>query len=477
MKTEILFQDSSFFSDNIHVGVIKNRRRIMSAFLVFSDAISITLSIFSAIIIWGQVRANLNLEVHLLIVPAVVIFFTLNNRLMMLYPGVGIGPVEELKRLTKSTSVLFFEIIVLSIFLRRTTEFSLAVMIISWISILISVPISRKLFRRLALKLGFWGIPVAIIGKGKKAMLIQQRLSRNPLNGLWPVICIGGQIKDVLQKVKENDLLFSQLTILIIVIDQGNFDSIHHLRIQKEFQFKQTILILDKAKIGPVWFTPINVVGHFGFEVANNLLNPSQQFNKRVLEIGLIILSLPLLLITLIFISIAIRLDSPGPIFFKHKRVGIHGKDIWIWKFRTMHQNADNLLMQYLENKPTLQKEWDENFKLKLDPRVTSFGKLLRTTSLDEMPQIWNVIKGEMSLIGPRPIVRDEIPLYGEYFILYKQVIPGITGLWQISGRNDLPYQERVLLDVYYIQNWSIWMDIHILFHTLLAVIQRRGAY
>ena len=142
-----------------------------------------------------------------------------------------------------------------------------------------------------------------------------------------------------------------------------------------------------------------------------------------------------------------------------------------------MSYNAETVLKQRLKKDPALQMEWESNFKLKNDPRITDIGRFLRRTSLDEIPQIWNVLKGEMSLIGPRPIVTEEIALYGDEFEIYKQVLPGITGLWQISGRNDLPYRDRVKLDVYYIQNWSIWLDIHILMHTILATLQARGAY
>jgi Undecaprenyl-phosphate galactose phosphotransferase WbaP len=479
MKPEIFFQDPSFFSNNTFAASVKYRRRIMSAFLVFSDTISITLSLLfvEIIIIWRQGRVDLDLNAHSPILLTVVMFLLLNYRLMKLYPGVGIGPIEELKRLTKGTSIVAVVMIMLNFSFRSTTIFPQGIMLISWILILIGVPTSRKLFRRLAHKLGFWGIPVVLIGKEKKVMSIQQRLNQHPLSGFWPVLCIDGQSKDIFQMAKEYAPLFAQLTTLIIAIDHGNFDSIHYLITQKAYPFKQTILLFDEAKSGPIWFTSINIVEHIGFEVASNLLNLGQQFIKRILEIGLIILSLPLLLILSIFIAIAIKLNSPGPILFKHKRVGVHGKDLWVWKFRTMQHNANNLLAEYLEGKPMIQKEWKDNVKLKVDPRVTSFGRLLRQTSLDEVPQILNVIKGEMNLVGPRPITQNEIPLYGKYFEIYKQVTPGITGLWQISGRNNLPYQERVSLDVYYIQNWSIWMDIHILMHTLLAVIQRRGAY
>jgi Undecaprenyl-phosphate galactose phosphotransferase WbaP len=202
-----------------------------------------------------------------------------------------------------------------------------------------------------------------------------------------------------------------------------------------------------------------------------------QRKGKRLIEMTLIVLSAPILIPLFAAIMLLIKMNSPGPMFYKHRRIGLDGKEIGIWKFRTMVHDAEIALQERLQKNPALQQEWEENFKLKDDPRITLIGRFLRRTSLDELPQIWNVLKGEMSLVGPRPIVEEEIPLYGENFEIYKQVLPGITGLWQVSGRNDLPYPERVRLDVYYIQNWSLWLDMQILAHTIPVALLARGAY
>ena len=153
------------------------------------------------------------------------------------------------------------------------------------------------------------------------------------------------------------------------------------------------------------------------------------------------------------------------------------GATFTAWKFRTMVRNASEVLARHLERNPALRQEWDRSHKLRHDPRVTAAGRVLRRTSLDELPQIWNVLRGEMSVVGPRPIVADEIALYGEAYELYTRVRPGITGLWQVSGRNDLPYEKRVQLDTYYIRNWSPWLDLYILARTVAAVLMARGAY
>jgi lipopolysaccharide/colanic/teichoic acid biosynthesis glycosyltransferase len=143
-----------------------------------------------------------------------------------------------------------------------------------------------------------------------------------------------------------------------------------------------------------------------------------------------------------------------------------------------MWPDADMLLLQYLASSPDIRDEWERYFKLKQDPRVLpGIGRFLRRTSLDELPQLWNVLKGEMSIVGPRPIVAKEIERYGEAFTLLKKLKPGITGLWQVSGRNDVSYGDRVRLDSYYVKNWSIWLDLVILFRTAGVVLFRKGAY
>ena len=147
------------------------------------------------------------------------------------------------------------------------------------------------------------------------------------------------------------------------------------------------------------------------------------------------------------------------------------------WKFRSMVQNADDVLFEYLTNRPALRQEWERNHKLMRDPRITWIGRLLRHTSLDELPQLWNALRQEMSLVGPRPIVQEEIQRYGEDYLLYQKVRPGITGLWQVSGRNNVSYERRISLDSYYVRNWSIWLDLYVLARTIKVVLKGEGAY
>ncbi len=197
----------------------------------------------------------------------------------------------------------------------------------------------------------------------------------------------------------------------------------------------------------------------------------------RILDITLILLALPYILLFFVVISIMIVLDSRGGVIYKQTRIGKGGREFKAYKFRTMVLNADQVLQEYLDKSPELKAEWLATHKLKQDPRVTRVGAILRKASLDEMPQFWNILIGEMSLIGPRPIVEAEIEKYGRCFELYKQARPGLTGLWQVSGRSDTSYKRRVELDEYYLLNRSLKLDILIILKTVLVVLSRKGAY
>ncbi len=188
-----------------------------------------------------------------------------------------------------------------------------------------------------------------------------------------------------------------------------------------------------------------------------------------------LIVSLPIA----IPIMIAIKLTDRGPIFYKQKRVGYQGKEFYIYKFRSMYPDADKRLKEILEKDPEAKKEWEKTFKLKNDPRITKIGKFLRKTSLDELPQFINVLKGEMSVVGPRPVIKEELEKY--YKNRAKQYIsvkPGITGYWQVESRSNIDnYRQRVAMDVWYIKNKSIWLDIKIIVKTVKVMITGKGAY
>jgi lipopolysaccharide/colanic/teichoic acid biosynthesis glycosyltransferase len=202
-------------------------------------------------------------------------------------------------------------------------------------------------------------------------------------------------------------------------------------------------------------------------------------FAKRLFDVifslSVLILFLPIYLI----LALLIALSSPGPIFYVQERVGKDYQAFGCIKFRTMVQNADEILDDIMATSPQLRNEFEDNFKLKQDPRITAIGKFLRLSSLDEFPQFWNVLKGDMSVVGPRPLVPEELPKYGRYMDKVLTIRPGLTGLWQVSGRNDIPYERRVQIDVYYVNCRSFWLDLWVIVKTLGVIIapKNNGAY
>ncbi len=254
----------------------------------------------------------------------------------------------------------------------------------------------------------------------------------------------------------------------------------------------ETDKIMEKLAREPVSFSvapplhnlPVNgMVTHYFINHNNMLITHSNcieqrlpQIIKRSIDITISGSALLVLSPFMLIIACLVRMDG-GSALFGHKRLGFRGKTFPCMKFRSMVMGGDAILKQHLKENPEAAKEWEETQKLQNDPRVTRLGKFLRSTSLDELPQLINVLRGDMSLVGPRPIVRDEIAHYKYDIAHYYRVRPGVTGLWQVSGRNDVSYAQRVQMDSWYVKNWSLWHDIAIICKTFPAVFKRSGAY
>jgi undecaprenyl-phosphate galactose phosphotransferase len=212
-------------------------------------------------------------------------------------------------------------------------------------------------------------------------------------------------------------------------------------------------------------------------KINSNLKSPLNRFAKRIFDAIVSVLILPFLLIIIGIIGILIKLESGGPVLFVQERLKKDKTLFRVYKIRTMYENADETLEEYLREKPQAVEEWNTFKKLRgHDPRVTKIGKFLRATSLDELPQIFNVIRGEMSLVGPRPYLPREESDMKEYIDIILLTLPGITGLWQVSGRNELNFNDRLKLDAWYVQNWSLRLDIVLILKTVYVVITRKGA-
>lgn len=197
------------------------------------------------------------------------------------------------------------------------------------------------------------------------------------------------------------------------------------------------------------------------------------KYVKRFLDFTLSLLGLIILSPVFLIISILIKKESDGPIFFKHKRIGKNGKEIYLYKFRSMVPNAEALIKKFT---PEQMKEFKENFKLENDPRITKIGKWLRKTSLDELPQLINILKGELSIIGPRPVIEEELEKYGNNKEKFLSVTPGLTGYWAANGRSNTTYEQRMQMELYYVDNISFKMDLKVFFKTIISVLKKEGA-
>ena len=358
-----------------------------------------------------------------------------------------------------------------------------------WLFSFMYLTVFRYLIKKFLEKVQLLQIPVLIIGAGKTAELL--------VKGIINDAGMGYKIIGLLEDNCVRDGILKRFPVL------GKFSDVEAVimktRVQHVFitapgleQEKLTQLIYKVQPLVKNMGIIPNLVGipMGGIEVEslfnekvmllrlkNNLARSWNRYLKIIFDFALTLVGTVAISPILIFIAIWIYKDSPGPVIFKHTRIGKNGKKFPCYKFRSMCIDAKEKLAELLENDPVAKAEWEHDFKLKNDPRITKSGAFLRKTSLDELPQIFNVLKGEMSLVGPRPVIEEELERYGEYVNDYLMVKPGITGMWQVSGRSDIDYKERVLLDSWYVRNWSVWIDIVMLVKTLKVVLLRKGAY
>lgn len=488
MNEDTISSEFSVFSPSIRsVDWIRNRRTLMSLTLVVTDLVAINLAWAVACIlrfsIWGSGIPMLY-ESYLLVLP----FSFLVSLSSGLYNH-NLSQVEELQRLSKSVSI-FFLIGASILFLSKEGTISRIVVLMAWLFTLVLTPFLRELMRTVMVRMKFWGEPVILFGNGQLGKEVAEYLICHPKMGYNPVCIVDRRkekrqpgsnqnvIHDMTVFTREDDLPeWLQNVQTAFVITPETSETVREMLIGKQtVRFKQLILVGSGEKTGSLWVQPLDIGGILGLDVGQNLLSQSQLLIKRWTDLILIALCSVFILPVLGLIALLIKLDSPGSVFYKQDRIGYGGKPFKMWKFRSMFMGADEKLNEYLDNNPDLKAEYEVTHKLKQDPRLTRVGKFMRKFSIDELPQLINVIKGEMSLVGPRPFLPYEIDFYKNFYTLYTYVYPGITGLWQISGRSNVSYNKRTDMDEYYLRNWSIWLDIHILLRTIWVVIRRDGA-
>ncbi|MCA9261812.1 MAG: undecaprenyl-phosphate galactose phosphotransferase WbaP, partial [Planctomycetales bacterium] len=421
--------------------------------------------------------------------PPVLLAWVLVNAILGLYPGVCLGLVEEIRRLTLSLSTV--ALITLAR-LQPGGEWlghRLAFVAVAYVICMFLAPVLRSTTRKMCGKFSWWGFPTFVCGNDTAALGVDQWLQENRRLGLRPLGVIAdpshleldAQSTRLLGDWEQAEKLAEELKVYWAVAVESN-ETEQELDMPSAAELYLTnvphVYVVSKLTgIPDHWNRHQMDEGLSGFLVEQHLLLPIPQIMKRSVDLVVATVASLFLIPLFAVLSVAIKITSPGPIFYGHERIGIRNTRFKAWKFRTMVPNADKALNEYLEKHPELRAEWERDHKLRNDPRVTPLGKWMRKWSIDELPQIWNVFCGEMSIVGPRPIVEAEIEKYGEHFETFCTVPPGITGLWQVCGRNDTTYEERVQLDLYYIHHWSPWMDFYLLARTFKTVLFTKGAY
>ncbi|EEW1749600.1 undecaprenyl-phosphate galactose phosphotransferase WbaP [Escherichia coli] len=394
----------------------------------------------------------------------------------------------ELKEILRT--LVIFAVIEMAVIAFAKWYFSRYVWLLTWVMAIFLVPLARIAIKWLLMKWGLWLRDTWIIGSGKnayeayKAITSERNLGLNVVGFVTDEQMQGEQRKTIDELpiiIGSIDWLNSKdkRTQFIVAVESEQSDIRN--KWLREFMIKgyRYVSVIPTLRGMPLDSTDMSFIFSHEvmiFRVQQNLAKWSSRIIKRCFDLFGSICIILILSPLLIYIYMKVKKDG-GPAIYGHDRVGINGKTFKCLKFRSMVVNSKEILDELLKNDPKAKEEWDATFKLKNDPRITKIGAFLRKTSLDELPQLLNVLKGEMSLVGPRPIINAELERYNDQVDYYLLSKPGMTGLWQVSGRSDVDYDTRVYFDAWYVKNWSMWNDIAILLKTVIVVLKKDGAY
>ena len=396
---------------------------------------------------------------------------------------------EEIKHLWQGASLSFIIIIVLTFVTRIYPSVSRTVIVLAWILSFSILPFFRLMVKKILIKEKLWQRNILILGAGKTGKMVSDRIKKNKSLGYNLVgfldddeTLIGRNLggAPVLGKVQEIKKWAEGKEVRDVIIAMPAVSREELLKVVGacEGVVENIRIIPDMFGLATLGVEAEDLDGILLFSMQWNLIRPHNVFIKRAVDLffsglGLIVAS-PLIL----FIAVAIKRDSEGPVIYAQERLGKEKSIFKLHKFRTMYIDGEEKLSKYLKKNPRAKGEWERFAKIKSgDPRVTRFGDWLRRWSLDELPQLINVLKGEMSLVGPRPYLLRNRKKMGEFIETIAKALPGVTGLWQVSGKNELTFQDRLKLDKYYVRNWSLWMDFVILLKTVKVVLRREGTY
>ncbi|MFW5713674.1 MAG: undecaprenyl-phosphate galactose phosphotransferase WbaP [Brevefilum sp.] len=474
-------------NDRFKSKLLENRSPVVIALLILSDIVTISLALVIAAVIRILLTPILGGVVNWELILNGLVFYVLFSLIMAwlngLYPGFGLAAVHEMQKVLYVVSMASVFLGVFLFLQQLGLAYSRFIFVLTWILSALFMMLGRFAIRNRFSRFEWWGIPMVIVGTAENAAAVIEKFFQNRRLGFRPVFHFDPnhkadqlihdvpplENKQALQEV----IARTGIQHLVFTDPLEDIDSfnLHWMR----DVFPNILFVLNPSPFGSLWVRTIDLHGTLAIETNYHLLNTREIIIKRILDM---LLTLILLLFTwpiFILLGILIKVDSKGPILFTQKRLGQNGEVFKSFKFRTMYNNAEEKLQELLANDPEANSEYEKYHKLVNDPRITRLGKLLRRYSLDELPQLLNVIKGDMNLIGPRSYMPRELLAMGAYAKIILKVKPGITGWWQVMGRNATSFRERLQLDEYYISNWSIWLDIYVIIKTVWVLVKGQG--
>ncbi len=416
-----------------------------------------------------------------------LVFFVIFNVLLAwvngLYPGFGLASVHEMQKVLYVVTLASIFLGVILFLQQLGLAYSRSVFLMTWFFSALFMMLGRFALRNRFSRFTWWGIPLVVVGSEKNVartieqLLKNRRLGYRPACYFDPYTSNGKPILNVPPVENKNELIdIVQRSGIqhVLFTDSINKDLSADFLWMRDV-FPNMLFILNTAPFGSLWVRTIDLHGTLVVETNYHLLHKNERIIKRILDMILTILILLVSWPIFLILVLLVRLDSKGPILYTQKRLGLNGETFDSYKFRTMFVNSEEKLDELLASDPAAAREYDQFHKLANDPRTTRVGKFLRRYSLDELPQLINVLKGDMNLIGPRSYLPRELPDMGKHADIILKVKPGMTGWWQVMGRNATTFNERLHLDEYYISNWSIWLDIYIVIKTFWVLASGQG--
>ena len=464
------------------------KRHIASIVLILSDVIL-------AVLIWGMAyviqdiwgRGPLSEVAVGSMAPAIAVWLAL-RALLGLYPGYGLDSVEQLRRHSYSVLWTLAILAVCALGFQIGDLLSRLLLILVFLGLLVCAPVARYFVKLSMKEFGLWGKSAVILSYKGAGKTVAENLKLNWGLGYKPVAIFDYRLEEAsgFREVVDDQQFLAEVTDLareenldtaIVAMPHARREQLTKLINLASISFRHILIIPNLGGVTNSAVVARDLAGTFAVEIKYNLLDPWALRAKRVADVLATIVGGALVLPLILVLALLVYLESGGPVFYTDRRMGQGGKLFSCVKFRTMVPDAEAALQQILERDAGLREEYAKYHKLRDDPRVSRVGRFLRKTSLDELPQLWNVLRGEMSLVGPRPYLPRESKEIGVTQAEILRVPPGITGPWQVAGRNLTLFSNRVNMDAVYIRDWSMWLDIVLLARTARVLLLYRGAY